>query len=52
MLLELVLLTAVEHGWALGALPGARVAAALQPQGYDPRWAMVVVGEWGCIALR
>lgn len=37
MLLELVLLTAVEHGWPLSALPGGRVAAALQPHGYDPR---------------
>lgn len=37
MLLELVLLTAVEHGWPLSALPGARVAAALEPHGYDPR---------------
>jgi hypothetical protein len=36
MLLELVLLTAVEHGWALDALPGARMAAALAPHGYDP----------------
>lgn len=37
MLLELVLLTAVEQGWPLGGLPGARVAAALEPHGYDPR---------------
>lgn len=37
MLLELVLLTAVEHGWPLSALPGAKVAAALEPHGYDPR---------------
>ena len=37
LLLELVLLTAVEHGWPLGALPGDAMAAALEPHGYDRR---------------
>ncbi len=37
MLLELVLLTAVEHGWPLSMLPGTQVAAALEPHGYDAR---------------
>ncbi len=44
MLLELVLLTAVEHGWPLSALPAAKVAAALEPHGYDPRCGRLV--DW------
>lgn len=43
MLLELVLLTAVEHGWPLSALPGGKVAAALEPHGYDPRYALTLL---------
>lgn len=50
MLLELVLLTAVEHGWPLSGLPGARVAAALQPHGYDPRWGLAGAGV-ACLKL-
>lgn len=36
-LLELVLLTAVERGWPLDAVPGDDMAAALRPLGYDCR---------------
>ncbi|KAL4439418.1 hypothetical protein ABPG77_008747 [Micractinium sp. CCAP 211/92] len=47
MLLELVLLTAVEHGWPLSRLPGARMAAALQPHGYDPRVTLHCLATFG-----
>ena len=37
--LELLLLTAAERGWAPDALDGAEAAAALQADGsVDPRW--------------
>ncbi|KAL4437232.1 hypothetical protein ABPG75_004371 [Micractinium tetrahymenae] len=50
MLLELVLLTAVEHGWPLSRLPGERVAAALQPHGYDPRVTLHCLATFGSLA--
>lgn len=34
-----VLLTAVEHGWPLSAIPGQAAAAALQEHGYNARLA-------------
>lgn len=47
LLLELALLTAVEHGWPLSALPGEALAAALQPHGYDPRVSLHCLASFG-----
>ena len=47
LLLELVLLTAVEQGWPLSWLPGGQVAAALQAHGYDPRVTLHCLNTFG-----
>ena len=47
LLLELVLLTAVEQGWPLSWLPGGQVAEALQAHGYDPRVTLHCLNTFG-----
>ncbi len=53
-LLEVLLLTAMEHGWAGDhAIPAREAAEALEGSGYDPRWVrfkrgLACVGLWAC----
>lgn len=46
-LLELVLLTAVEHGWPLSQLPAGALADALAPHGYDRRVTLHCLATYG-----